>query len=90
MDMLDAYVGYDLGSCSEPDDIPRTDETVWILGKQYHATDGEFSGCWDHFTSISLHLSHVFPQILRQYGRMCNHGFGVPIGGASLRSVTHS
>ncbi|XP_050084528.1 cysteine protease ATG4B [Anopheles aquasalis] len=39
MDMLDAYVGYDLGSGSEPDDIPRTDETVWILGKQYHATD---------------------------------------------------
>ncbi|XP_052864803.1 cysteine protease ATG4B [Anopheles cruzii] len=39
MDMLDAYVGYELGSSSEPDDIPRTNESVWVLGKQYHATD---------------------------------------------------
>ncbi|XP_055642753.1 cysteine protease ATG4B [Toxorhynchites rutilus septentrionalis] len=34
--MLDAYVGYDIGSV-EPDDIPKTDDAVWILGKQYDA-----------------------------------------------------
>ncbi|XP_058125395.1 cysteine protease ATG4B [Anopheles ziemanni] len=39
MDMLDAYVGYDLSSCTEPDDIPKTNETVWLLGTQYNATD---------------------------------------------------
>uniref|UniRef100_A0A182ISQ7 Cysteine protease n=1 Tax=Anopheles atroparvus TaxID=41427 RepID=A0A182ISQ7_ANOAO len=39
MDMLDAYVGYDLSSCTEPDDIPKTNETVWLLGKQYNATE---------------------------------------------------
>ncbi|XP_038111940.1 cysteine protease ATG4B [Culex quinquefasciatus] len=37
--MLDAYVGYDIGSVAEPDDIPRTDDTVWILGKQYRAIE---------------------------------------------------
>ncbi|XP_053672626.1 cysteine protease ATG4B [Anopheles nili] len=37
--MLDAYVGYDLSSASEPDDLPKTNETVWILGKEYNATD---------------------------------------------------
>lgn len=39
--MLDAYVGYDIGSVAEPDDIPRTDDTVWILGKQYRAIEGD-------------------------------------------------
>ncbi|KFB38709.1 AGAP008497-PA-like protein [Anopheles sinensis] len=39
MDMLDAYVGYDLSSCTEPDDIPKTNETVWLLGKQYNASE---------------------------------------------------
>ncbi|XP_058453079.1 cysteine protease ATG4B [Malaya genurostris] len=34
--MLDTYVGYDIGSV-EPDDIPKTDDAVWILGKQYNA-----------------------------------------------------
>ncbi|XP_055545446.1 cysteine protease ATG4B [Wyeomyia smithii] len=34
--MLDTYVGYDIGSV-EPDDIPKADVTVWILGKQYNA-----------------------------------------------------
>lgn len=34
--MLDAYVGYDIGSV-EPDDIPKTNETIWILGKEYNA-----------------------------------------------------
>lgn len=38
--MLDAYVGYDIGS-TEPDDIPRTDDAVWVLAKQYNATSGE-------------------------------------------------
>lgn len=37
--MLDAYVGYDLSSCTEPDDIPKTNETVWLLGKQYNASE---------------------------------------------------
>ncbi|XP_055598506.1 cysteine protease ATG4B-like [Uranotaenia lowii] len=35
--MLDAYVGYDIGTVAEPDDIPKTDEAVWILGRQYNA-----------------------------------------------------
>ena len=39
--MLDAYVGYDLSIATEPDDIPKTNDTVWILGKQYNATDGK-------------------------------------------------
>lgn len=34
--MLDTYVGYDIGSV-EPDDIPKVDVAVWILGKQYNA-----------------------------------------------------
>lgn len=38
--MLDAYVGYDIGSI-EPDDIPKTDDVVWVLAKQYNATEGE-------------------------------------------------
>uniref|UniRef100_A0A182JNG8 Cysteine protease n=1 Tax=Anopheles christyi TaxID=43041 RepID=A0A182JNG8_9DIPT len=37
--MLDAYVGYDLSIATEPDDIPKTNDTVWILGKQYNASD---------------------------------------------------
>lgn len=45
--MLDAYVGYDIGSVAEPDDIPRTDDTVWILGKQYRAIEGDYY--IDHF-----------------------------------------
>lgn len=40
--MLDAYVGYDIGSV-EPDDIPKTEDVVWILGKSYNATEGRCS-----------------------------------------------
>uniref|UniRef100_U5EYR5 Cysteine protease n=1 Tax=Corethrella appendiculata TaxID=1370023 RepID=U5EYR5_9DIPT len=33
--VIDAYVGYDIGTV-EPDDIPKTDDTVWLLGKSYN------------------------------------------------------
>ncbi|XP_053693959.1 cysteine protease ATG4B [Sabethes cyaneus] len=35
--MLDTYVNYDIGGSVEPDDIPKADVVVWILGKQYNA-----------------------------------------------------
>lgn len=31
------YLGTDGGLCAEPDDIPKTDTTVWILGKKYNS-----------------------------------------------------
>ena len=38
--MFDTYIGYDIGSL-EPDDIPKTDEEVWILGKKYNTIQGK-------------------------------------------------
>ncbi|KAG4074005.1 hypothetical protein HA402_014210 [Bradysia odoriphaga] len=35
--VFEAYLGQDAGILSEPDDIPKTNDPVWILGKQYNA-----------------------------------------------------
>lgn len=38
-------IGWDpsaaIGAGGEPDDIPRTEEPVWILGRKYCAIQGE-------------------------------------------------
>lgn len=65
--MLDAYVGYDIGSI-EPDDIPKTDDVVWILGKSYSATE-----------DLDLIRRDVQTRLWCTYRR----GF-VPIGGSQL------
>lgn len=37
--VLEAYLGQD-GGPLEPDDIPKTNNPVWILGKKYSAVQG--------------------------------------------------
>lgn len=37
--VLEAYLGQD-GGPLEPDDIPKTNSPVWILGKRYNAIQG--------------------------------------------------
>lgn len=66
---MDAYVGIDIGSV-EPDDIPKTNETVWILGKHYNAVQ-----------DLDLIRSDVLSRLWCTYRR----GF-VPIGGSQLTS----
>lgn len=39
--VFEAYLGPDAGILSEPDDIPKTNDPVWILGKQYNAIQGK-------------------------------------------------
>lgn len=39
------YLSADANS-AEPDDIPKTKESVWILGKKYSAVQGKF---YEHF-----------------------------------------
>lgn len=39
--VFEAYLGQDGGMLLEPDDIPKTNDPVWILGKQYNAIQGE-------------------------------------------------
>lgn len=40
---MDVFEVYYLGQDGlEPDDIPKTDEPVWILGKKYNAVQGLF------------------------------------------------
>lgn len=39
--VFEAYLGQDTGILSEPDDIPKTNDPVWILGKQYNAIQGK-------------------------------------------------
>jgi len=36
--MFEAYLGHD--SSIEPDDIPKTNDPVWILGKKFNAIQG--------------------------------------------------
>lgn len=36
------YLATSDGNNVEPDDIPKTKENVWILGKKYSAIQGEF------------------------------------------------
>lgn len=38
--VFEAYLGQDGGMLLEPD-IPKTNDPVWILGKQYNAIQGE-------------------------------------------------
>lgn len=35
--VFEAYLGQDGGMLMEPDDIPKTNDPVWILGKEYNA-----------------------------------------------------
>lgn len=38
---MDVFEVYYLGQDGvEPDDIPKTDEPVWVLGKKYNAVQG--------------------------------------------------
>lgn len=39
--VFEAYLGQDAGMLLEPDDIPKTNDAVWILGKQYNAVQGK-------------------------------------------------
>lgn len=39
--VFEAYLGQDAGMLLEPDDIPKTNDPVWILGKQYNAIQGK-------------------------------------------------
>lgn len=39
--MFDIYLGGVDPTALEPDDIPKTNEPVWILGKKYNAIQGE-------------------------------------------------
>lgn len=39
--VFEAYLGQDAGLLLEPDDIPKTNDPVWILGKQYNAIQGK-------------------------------------------------
>lgn len=39
--VFEAYLGQDAGMLLEPDDIPKTTDPVWILGKHYNAIQGE-------------------------------------------------
>lgn len=39
--VFEAYLGQDAGMLLEPDDIPKTNDPVWVLGKQYNAIQGE-------------------------------------------------
>lgn len=41
--VFEAYLGQDAGMLLEPDDIPKTNDPVWILGKHYNATQGELT-----------------------------------------------
>lgn len=38
--VFEAYLGQDAGMLLEPDDIPKTNDPVWILGKHYNAIQG--------------------------------------------------
>lgn len=40
--VFEAYLGQDATMLLEPDDIPKTSDPVWILGKQYNAIQGEY------------------------------------------------
>jgi hypothetical protein len=43
MDMMfEAYLTQEAGHL-DPDDIPHTEDPVWILGKKYRAIDGDYS-----------------------------------------------
>jgi len=39
--MFEAYLTNEAGQL-EPDDIPQTNNPVWVLGKKYNAKQGEF------------------------------------------------
>lgn len=43
---------------SEPDDIPDTNEPVWILGKKYNAKQGMYGL---HIISKTLNCIKIFP-----------------------------
>lgn len=48
--LFEAYLTHESTSQPEPDDIPRTKDPVWILGKKYDALKGKF---WHvHFRSF--------------------------------------
>ncbi|XP_019873976.1 cysteine protease ATG4A isoform X2 [Aethina tumida] len=38
-DIMDGMFEAYLDASSDPDDIPKTNQTVWILGREYHASD---------------------------------------------------
>jgi cysteine protease ATG4 len=41
MDMMfEAYLTQEAGHL-DPDDIPHTEDPVWVLGKKYRAIDGD-------------------------------------------------
>lgn len=42
------------GNNAEPDDIPKTKESVWVLGKKYSAVQGM------SLTTIYLHNNNKF------------------------------
>lgn len=42
-DIMDGMFEAYLDASSDPDDIPKTNQTVWILGREYHASDGTIS-----------------------------------------------
>lgn len=50
--VFETYLGQVEGSL-EPDDIPKTNTTVWILGKKYNAIQGECCYC---YISIRFYL----------------------------------
>jgi hypothetical protein len=52
--MFDAYIGMDIG---EPDDIPKNNEPVIILGKTYNSVQGEFSSTMIHTTHILIYYA---------------------------------
>lgn len=51
--VLEAYLGQD-GGPLEPDDIPKTNNPVWILGKKYSAVQGNPNNLTDN------HLYEMF------------------------------
>ena len=59
--MFDAYVGYDIGSL-EPDDIPKTEDDVWILGKKYNSEQGK-----QDFWPIRQRNQAVFDDLIVDY-----------------------
>lgn len=69
--VFEAYLGQDAGMLLEPDDIPKTNDPVWILGKQYNATQGKITISTDVQCNVLMLL-----QNWRQYVEMFNRDFG--------------